>query len=98
MIKGTRPYAVTNTSTFYTQELPNFKNVKNVSVLLLHDPGVKKVETCTNGRSLQELEMNLKKRNIGYTCEDDPKVILFLLCFLDPNSKECQSIKIVFSK
>ena len=91
---GSRTYAISNTSTFYTQELPNFKNVRKLSVLLLQTPGGKAVETCANGKTLKDLEANLKMRNISYTCEDNPKTILFLMCFQDPYSKQCQSVKI----
>ena len=64
----------------------------------MQSPGVKPVETCLNGKTLKDLEANLKKRNITYSCEDNPKTVLFYMCYLDPFSKECQSVKISLNK
>ncbi len=94
VLNGSRTQgAVVNTSTFYTQELPNFKNVKRLKVLLLHSPSGYKVETCASGKSLENLKVILKEKKIDYECTDNPKEILFFMCFQDPMSKECQSVK-----
>ena len=98
MLNGSRSIAVSPSSTFYLYELPNFKSVKKLTVLLLHTYGGPKYETCSNGTSLKELEKNLKAKNITYACEDNPKNILFYMCFENPYSKECQSVKFSLNK
>lgn len=87
--------AMANTSTFYKYELPelNSNRVTHVKVLLLHTPDEPKYETCKKPKSLAQLEKTLKEKNIAYSCEDNPEDILMLMCFQNPLSNECQSIK-----
>jgi len=87
--------AITKTSTFYTYELPylNVQKVRKFTVLLLATPGAPVAETCKSGRSILELQKNLAAKNITFECIDNPKTILFYMCFADPMSKECQTIK-----
>ena len=66
--------------------------------MLLQTPGLKTIETCANGKTLKSLEIDLKMRNISYSCEDNPRNILFFMCSRDPLSKECQSVKISLNK
>ena len=96
ILNGTRTSgAIANYSTFFNYELPNFKSdrIKQVKVLLLHSPGQQKYETCSEPKSLVTLKNLLKQKNIDYECEDNPTDILLLMCFYDPFSKECQSVK-----
>jgi len=96
ILNGTRSIgAISNTSTFFLQELPNLdsSNVKQLTVFLLHSPNQQKFETCANPRTLTILKNALAEKNITYVCEDNPDQVLFLMCFYDPFSKECQAIK-----
>ena len=96
VLNGTRPIgAISNTSTFFLHELPNLdaNKVKQLTVFLLHNPSKDKYETCKHPKSLSLLENALKAKNITYACEDNPDEVLFLMCFYDPYSKECQAIK-----
>ena len=87
--------AITNTSTFYNYELPylNPQIIKKFTVLLLQTPGATTVETCKSGKSILALQKELSDKKIIFECIDNPQIILFYMCFLDPMSKECQSIK-----
>jgi hypothetical protein len=96
ILNGTRSIgAISNTSTFFLQELPNLDSskVKQLTVFLLHSPNQQKFETCANPKTLTILKNALAEKNINYVCEDNPDQVLFLMCFYDPFSKECQAIK-----
>ena len=100
VLNGTRSIgAISNTSTFFKHELPNLNstNVKELTVFLLHNPSQAKYETCKQPKTLKILEKALSEMNISYLCEDNPDEILFLMCFYDPYSKECQAIKSLIS-
>ena len=95
ILNGTRKMgALLNISTFVKYELPYLDStrVKKVSVLILHSLDQEKVETCHKPATLNYLKNVLKEKNIKYECEDNPDSILFLMCFNEPNSKECQSV------
>ncbi len=96
VLNGTRSIgAISNTSTFFLQELPNIDSnkVKQLTVFLLHTPNQEKYETCAKPKTLTILKSALAAKNITYVCQDNPDEILFLMCFYDPLSKECQAIK-----
>lgn len=96
VLNGTRTVgALLNTSTFYRHELPQLSsnNVKMLKVLLLHDPDKPKYETCDKPVTLNTLKALLADKSIEYQCEDNPDNIIFLMCFQNPLSRECQAIK-----
>lgn len=96
MLNGTRTQgAISNTSTFFRHELPQLYsfNVKRIKVVLLHQPGVDKYETCEKPKTLTVLKAELEKKGIEYVCEDNPDEVLLLMCFQNPSSKECQRIQ-----
>ena len=96
VLNGTRTSgAVYNQSTFFRFELPQMssENVKQLKVLLVHNPGMKKYETCGMPKTLNILKEKLVEKNIEYMCEDNPVDIAYFLCFQDPTSKECHTIK-----
>lgn len=86
---------VANSSTFNTYELPEFNStrIKKLTVLLLHSPNGIVNETCKTGNSLLRLKKSIEDRNITYECNENPKDILFYMCFEDPMSKECQAVR-----
>jgi hypothetical protein len=94
VLNGSRSIgAISNTSTFFRYEVPNLTNkVKKLTVMLLKNPDSSVYETCEKGHSLNLLKKELDKKNITYECIDNPKEILFYMCFQDPLSKECQSV------
>ena len=97
ILNGTRLNgAVNNQSTFYKYELPEFSSLKihRAKIIVLHNLGKPKYETCTDPRTIQIITRDLSRKNIVYECEDNPKKIIALFCFQDETSKECQSIKI----
>jgi hypothetical protein len=96
VLNGTRTSGAINIkSTFLAHEVPEFvfPNVLSIKVLLLHELGKPKYETCDSPKTLQILWDILKSKNIPYECEDNPNNIIALFCFQDPFSKECQAIK-----
>ncbi len=100
VLNGTRTFgAISNRSTFFNYELPQFKNdrITQVKVILLHSPDQPKYETCNQPKTLIYLENILKEKNIKYVCEDNPQNIFLLMCFYDPFSKECQAIKFLLN-
>jgi hypothetical protein len=96
VLNGTRTYgALSNTSTFYLHELPQITStsINKVSVLLLHNPDQPKYETCANGKSIKVLQQILADRNIDFECTDNPKSLVFYMCFEDPLSNECKNVR-----
>ena len=96
VLNGTRTSGAINIrSTFFAHEVPEFSfpNILAVKVILLHELGKQKYETCNSPKTLQILWDILKSKNIPYECEDNPSNIIALFCFQDPYSKECQAIK-----
>lgn len=101
VLNGTRTFgAISNRSTFFNYELPQFKNdrINQVKVILLHSPDQPKYETCKQPKTLIYLENILREKNINYVCEDNPQNIFLLMCFYDPFSKECQAVKFLLNK
>jgi hypothetical protein len=86
--------AVSNTSTFFTTELPalNASLVRGLKVLLVHNPDMPKYETCQAPKSLALLKSQVEAKKISYSCEDDPEVIRFYMCFTNPLSKQCVTL------
>jgi hypothetical protein len=96
VLNGTRTSgAISINSTFLNYELPelNSQNLKQLKVLLLHTPSEPKFETCRQPKTLKILEEELNQKNVTYLCEDNPGEIVFLLCFVNPFSKECQAVQ-----
>ena len=94
---GSRQYAVSNTSTFFTQELPNLKNVTKLTVFLLHTSNFYN-ETCSNGASLKTLEKILKNKNIEYECKDNGIFYSKFICSLSSKSAECSKLNVYFAR
>ncbi len=96
VMNGTRSFgALSNTSTFFNYELNllSFPQVKQVKVYLINVPGQTKYETCSQPKTLSTLKNILESKQIKYLCEDNPENIIFSMCFMDDQSKECQAIK-----
>lgn len=96
ILNGTRSHgAVSNQSTFYKYELPQFNSstINKVKIILLHNLEKPKYETCAKPKTLRLITNELQKRKIDHECEDTPDRIIALFCFEDETSKECQSIK-----
>ncbi len=87
--------AVSNTSTFFTQEIPQLTSakVKKLTVLLLQSPDLPVYETCATGKTILNLKNALTEKNILFECEDNPEMILFYMCFQNPASRECELVK-----
>ena len=101
ILNGTRSVgALLNTSTFIRYELPYLEmpRVEKIKVLLLHNPGQIKIETCKRPVTLDYLKHILYEKKIAYECEDDPDNILLFMCFKDDQSKECQTVKNSFGE
>lgn len=105
MLNGTRKYgALLNTSTFFKHELPylNSDKIGRLTVYLLHTPGQEKHETCEKPKTLNILSNILLEKNITYACEDGLERMMFLLCFYNSQSSECQKLSsrktIVYTK
>jgi hypothetical protein len=96
VLNGTRTAgAVYNQSTFFRFELPalDSSKVKQVKALLVHNPDQEKYETCARPKSLTLLKTSLEAKNIAYDCVDNPEIIKFYMCFANPLSKECVTLK-----
>jgi hypothetical protein len=100
VLNGTRTTgAVSDSSTFFRHELPalNRTLVRELKVLLVHNPDLPKYETCQEPKSLALLKIKVEQKNISYSCEDNPEVIKFYMCFANPLSKECVTLKYLTS-
>ena len=96
MLNGSRTAgAIFNGSTFFLYELPNLDSsrVKQLTVVLLHSPDQAVYETCYSPKTLGILEDAMAAKNIAYKCVDDPIDVVYLMCFYQPDSKQCQSIQ-----
>lgn len=87
--------AFTDRSLFYTVEVPAMKypNIKEMHVILVHDPLITFEEECFNG-TLNHLKNELTRKNINYICEKDPPEVRSLQCSLHPeyrNSNYCMT-------
>lgn len=96
VLNGTRSIgAITYSSYFIKYEVPNLQSekVNELKVLLLHSPGQAKFETCEKPVTLRYLQSILVETNIKYSCEDEPDNIIYYMCFKEPLSKECLTVK-----
>jgi hypothetical protein len=96
VLNGTRTVgALFNGSTFFRYELPALETprVRELRALVVHNPDQEKYETCAKPKSLGLLKASLDSRNISYVCEDNPEIIKFYMCFANPLSKECVTLK-----
>ncbi|KAL3848225.1 hypothetical protein ACJMK2_019098 [Sinanodonta woodiana] len=95
VLNGSNPNrpAYDKNSYFGRFELPalNKSKVHNINILLIHGLDTTYSETCTTG-SVLKLQSDIKRNGLNYTCTDDPKAIVHLLCVEDPNARECQLI------
>ncbi|PVD18559.1 hypothetical protein C0Q70_21109 [Pomacea canaliculata] len=93
MLNASADVAFPPNSFFAQWELPHLKagEVSEANILLVHTPGHAVKETC-QGPSITDLKRRLATKNISATCRENPRDVLWLLCWEDPSHTECREI------
>lgn len=96
LLNATQDPIIEDTSFFWKYEFPNLEagSVDSMTALLINDSPSKKIDPCSNDKTLQKLKSGLIAKNIRFECNENPRDLVLIYCAERPSAELCNFFNI----